>query len=219
MYQRIKASLVNPKKIADYENDPLLISIIYLLVFSLLFAIPYMLVIKDFGGHLKGTITKEIQKNEVIEYVISDNKLISTLDEPKTYLLSFEDSSMNYFQIVIGNDLGVIDEQLLSTSIVIQYAEDGIYFCQTSLLETKTKLLSYNNEVDLRLMKNGDLKSISGFTKYVDDFIDSHKLIIYSIAIPGVFIYSVIEILFTTLMSAVLLLVFFFIFYSPKYFD
>ena len=34
-------------------------------------------------------ITKEIQKNEVIEYVISDNKLISTLDEPKTYLLSF----------------------------------------------------------------------------------------------------------------------------------
>ena len=77
------------------------------------------------------------------------------------------------------------------------------------MLETKTKLLSYNNEVDLRLMKNGDLKSISGFTKYVDDFINSHKLIIYSIAIPGVFIYSVMEILFTTLMSAVLLLVFF----------
>ena len=63
--------------------------------------------------------------------------------------------------------------------------------------------------MDLRLINDGNLDSINGMLKYVDLFIDQYKVIIYSIGIPTVLVYSAMEILFTTLMSTVLLLIFF----------
>jgi hypothetical protein len=210
MYQRIKAALVNPRKIVDYVNDRLGITIIYLIIFSLLFALPYLLIIKDFGSYFKSAITKDVQKNEVIEYVICDGKLTSKNEEAKTHVLNFENTSMGYFNIVVGNDLEGISKDLLASTIIIQYAEDGIYFTQASLIQTKTKLLDYTNDfVDLSLMKSGDLNSINGFTKYIDIFLNQYKSVIYILAFPSILIYSIGEILLTTLMSAILLILFF----------
>ncbi len=210
MYQRIKAALVNPRKIVDYVNDRLGITIIYLIIFSLLFALPYLLIIKDFGSYFKSAITKDVQKSEVIEYVICDGKLTSKNEEAKTHVLNFENTSMGYFNIVVGNDLEGISKDLLASTIIIQYAEDGIYFTQASLIQTKTKLLDYTNDfVDLSLMKSGDLNSINGFTKYIDIFLNQYKSVIYILAFPSILIYSVGEILLTTLMSAILLILFF----------
>ena len=210
MYQRIKAALVNPRKIVDYVNDRLGITIIYLIIFSLLFALPYLLIIKDFGSYFKSAITKDVQKSEVIEYVICDGKLTSKNEEAKTHVLNFENTSMGYFNIVVGNDLEGISKDLLASTIIIQYAEDGIYFTQASLIQTKTKLLDYTNDfVDLSLMKSGDLNSINGFTKYIDIFLNQYKSVIYILAFPSILIYSVGEILLTTLMSTILLILFF----------
>lgn len=210
MYQRIKAALVNPKKLVDYINDKLGITIIYVLIFSLLFALPYFLVIKDFGGFFKSVITKEVQKVEEIDYVISDGKLVAKSEESKTHIIKFEDTTMYYLNIVIGNDLDGVTEDLLASTIILQYAEDGIYFCQAALIDAKVKLLSYTNDfVDLGLMKSGDLSSINGFTKYIDIFLNQYKKVIYGIALPSLLLYAAGEILLTSLMSAVLLLLFF----------
>ncbi len=210
MYQRIKAALINPRKLVDYINDKIGITLLYLVIFSFLFALPYFLVIKDFGGFFKSVITKEVQKIEEINYTLSDGKLVSKLEEAPTYILTFEDTTMNYLNIVIGNDLEGITKDLLASTIIIQYAEDGIYFCQAALIDAKVKLLEYTNDfVDLGLMKSGDLSSINGFTNYIDIFLNQYKNIIYGVAFPSLLLYAVGEILLTTLMSAVLLLLFF----------
>lgn len=210
MYQRIKASLLNPKKIVEYLNDRIGITIIYVVVFSLLFAIPYLLVIKDVGTTIKSKISKELQQKEVIEYTITDGYLKSKVEEEITYVFDFEDSSLNYITLVIGDDLNKVDSDYLESSIILQYAHDGIYFCQKSIIETKSKLMDYTKDfVDLSLIKDGDLNSIRETLKYVDLFIEKNKTAIYAIAIPSILVYSAMEILFTTLMSSVLLLIFF----------
>ena len=66
MYQRLIASLLKPKKIIDYINDKLSITIIYLLIFSLIFASAYMLVFLDFDSNLKGAISTNLRDGEKI---------------------------------------------------------------------------------------------------------------------------------------------------------
>lgn len=210
MYQRIKASLMNPKKIVDYLNDKFYITVIYVIVFALLFSLPYLLIMKDFGSSVKSTMAKSLKNADEIEYVIENGKLVSLIEENKTHIIKFDKTSLNNFTLVIGDNLDSIEKDITNPTLIIQYANDGIYFCQSALLTAKTKLIDYTDSfVDLRLINDGNLDSINGMLKYVDLFIDQYKVIIYSIGIPTVLVYSAMEILFTTLMSTVLLLIFF----------
>ena len=220
MYQRLIASLLKPKKIIDYINDKLSITIIYLLIFSLIFASAYVLVFLDFDSNLKGAISTNLRDDEKIEYIIQQKEdvsndklvgeLVSKVENENTYVVSLENTSFYYLTLVIGNDLSVLKNNQQSASIIIQYATDGIYFCQTSLLETKTKLMDYTPDfVDLSLISEGNISSISGITKYIDIFIEQNKTAILMVAIPALFMSAVGEILFTTLMSSVILLLFF----------
>ena len=132
------------------------------------------------------------------------------MEKEKSYIVSLENTSYYYITIVIGNDLSVLKDSNLSSSIILQYATDGIYFCQASFIETKTKLMDYSAEyVDLSLIAERDISSLRGITKYIDQFFDQYESEILMIAIPGLFISAIGEILFTTLMSSVILLLFF----------
>ena len=221
MYQRLIASLLKPKKIVDYVNDKLRITILYLLIFSMIFSLTYLLVFLDFDTNLKSVISNQLCDGETIEYVIQPEeitdqskepkgKLVCKLEKEKTYVVSFENTSFYYLTIVIGNDLSELKNANLSSNIIIQYATDGIYFCQASFIETKTKLMDYSpDNVDLSLIASRDLQSLRGVTKYIDQFFEQYKSEILMIAIPGLFVSSVGEILFTTLMSTIILLIFF----------
>ena len=218
MYQRLIASLLKPKKIVDYVNDKFRITILYVLIFSIIFSVSYLLVFVDFESNLKGVISQQLCDSEPIEYVIDideeaqqpKGKLVCTLEKEKSYIVSLENTSYYYITIVIGNDLSVLKDSNLSSSIILQYATDGIYFCQASFIETKTKLMDYSAEyVDLSLIAERDISSLRGITKYIDQFFDQYESEILLIAIPGLFISAIGEILFTTLMSSVILLLFF----------
>ena len=45
MYQRLKACLLFPKRLANYINDRIGIMLIYLLIFSLLYMLPFISII------------------------------------------------------------------------------------------------------------------------------------------------------------------------------
>ena len=141
MYQRLIASLLKPKKIIDYINDKLSITIIYLLIFSLIFASAYMLVFLDFDSNLKGAISTNLRDGEKIEYIIQQKEdvsndklvgeLVSKVENENTYVVSLENTSLEfsvYPLLVEKNKASIILFSYNNTSPLVEETTSLIIF-------------------------------------------------------------------------------------------
>ena len=75
MYQRIKNSLIEPKKIANYVNDKFWKLILYIVVLSLLLLIPKISEVRYLSSDVKSAIRDNVQITDEVEYIIKDNQL------------------------------------------------------------------------------------------------------------------------------------------------
>lgn len=206
MYQRLKACLLFPKRLSNYVNDKIGIVLIYLLIFSLLYMLPFISVISNVNSSIKSMFRDALNKSEVIEYKIEEGKLVDIGGNNKTHYLSLTNSDEKTYNtyLVIGNTIDLNEIGLKDLVLIIHMDHDGIYLLTTQVNQ-KFKLLEYNKNVDLSKLYDDDHQTFVDLLSYVDTYIETNKGILYGVGIPILFIYSAMQLLITALMSAVIL--------------
>lgn len=206
MYQRLKACLLFPKRLANYINDRIGIMLIYLLIFSLLYMLPFISIIGNINGSVKSMFREGLNKCELIEYRIEDGQLVDIYGNNKSHYikLSTTDEQMYNSYLVIGSTIDLNQIGLNEIVLIIQMDKDGIYLLTTQI-DQKIKLMDYDKDVDLSKIYEDDHQTFVDVLSYIDTYLDTNKGIIYGVGIPILFIYSVIQILITALMSSVIL--------------
>lgn len=206
MYQRIKACLLFPKQVAQYINDKIGVVLIYLLIFSLLYMLPFISIISHLNGSVKSMFREGLNKSELIEYRIENSQLVDATGNNKTHYinLSNSDDQMYNTYLVIGSNIDLNVIGLHEMVLIIQMDSDGIYLLTTQINQ-KIKLVDYVKDVDLTKIYEDDHQTFIDVLSYVDIYLNANKGIIYGVGIPIIFIYSVIQLLITALMSAVIL--------------
>ena len=204
MYQRIKNSLIEPKKIANYVNDKFWKLILYIVVLSLLLLIPKISEVRYLSSDVKSAIRDNVQITDEVEYIIKDNQLQSINSETinYTYYVNFENNMIGYnLYVSIGESINYQKIKYPTASIILHYATDGVYFVMPLSttedgMDLNHKLCDYSGyEIDLRNLHLVDSDERNQFFNIIKHFIDSKMPLIYAISIPVLFISSPIEIL------------------------
>ena len=209
MYQRIKNSLIEPKKIANYVNDKFWKLILYIVVLSFLLLLPKISEVRYLSSDIKSAIRDNVQINDEVEYIIKDNQLQSINSEAinYTYYVNFENNTIGYnLYVSIGESINYQKIKYPTASIILHYATDGVYFVMPLSttedgMDLNYKLCDYNGyEIDLRNLHLKESDERNQFFNIIKHFIDSKMPLIYAVSIPMFFVSSAIEILIVSLM-------------------
>ncbi len=215
MYKRIKNSLLSPKGIASYYNDKKWVTLMYVLILALLYAIPAIGTLKYVGTNITTIIEEQVVFNEEIEYIIENKKLVSTTDSNKNYV--FDAGQFNQYNLFIAIGEKVDNSKIIKTNnnlvnVVLHYGIDGLYL-SVPVNITKTtdennisyKLIEYTEEkIDLRLVNDNDFYATNYLFKLIRNYINSQSGTIYGIGIPLLTISSLVDLLFTVLIMALI---------------
>lgn len=149
MYQRFKACLIQPSKIANYINEPKKNTVIYTIILLIIYIIPLVL-ISLFGNTYSSSITDiftdTLASANSVNYVIKDGNLEKTNPTalPECYnLVIGENSSANIF--IVFDDTGTAFVDYLTseqaTNFVILFNKDSVDFLRLQKVSKK----SYGN--------------------------------------------------------------------------
>lgn len=203
MYQRLKASLVNPRNIALYVKDKFITTLCYVLIFTLLFAVPYVASIKNLGTSLIRKYKETFPITEVIDYKIENKQLVSTSGVDKLYCYKLENNNpFLKLALVIGNNLTDEFKNEHKNDFLIIYTIDGVYFSD-DIKSGMIKICDYENDADLALLKDNDINTSNAFYGLIDGYVNSHKGIIYGIGIPLIIIYSLSQFMFLAMLITI----------------
>lgn len=193
MYQRIKAALIRPRSNINYVKDRPYKFVIYIIIFVVLFTLPYIPILVNVGSTFADNLAKNAVFKEEISYEIKDNKL-SPIGEAKTHVISFNSSALFESYIVIGND---IDKSFsnLKQVLLIHFDNDGIYFMNRDGANY-LKILDYDDKyIDLRKLDDGDRPTLNNFFAYFKTYINNHLGLVYGIGIPVLLVFNTISVL------------------------
>ena len=186
MFQRIKAALINPRANVRYMNDSFGKFIIYILIYVLLFTLPYIPLLLNIGTTFSETLAKSVNFTERVNYEIKDKKLVA-LDDAKPVVLKFSSSLVYETYLAIGEEINYsfpTNKQLL----IIHLDTDGIYFMNRSG-ESQAKVMNYNdNYIDLTKLSENDQATINGLFSYVGLYLKSHQALVFGAGLPILFL-------------------------------
>lgn len=204
MYQRLKASLINPKSLVNYVKDKFIIVLCYILIFALLFAVPYIASIKNLGTSLVRKYKQTFPISEVIEYKIENKQLVKTGEFEKTYYFGYNTNNPFFkLSLVISNSISEEFKNEHKNDFLIIYTADGVYFSD-DIKSGTIKICDYEKDADLALLKDNDTDASNAFYGLIDSYVNNHKGIIYGFGIPLIYLYSITEFMFLAMMITLL---------------
>ena len=193
MFQRIKAALISPRMNVRYMKDSFGKFIIYILLYVLLFTLPYIPLLLNIGSTFSETLAKSANFNEAVNYEIKDQKL-QPFDDAKPVVIQFNSSYVYETYIAIGENINYqfpTNKQLL----IIHLDTDGIYFMNRNGTN-QAKAMAYNdNYLDLRKLNEHDQATINGLFSYVGLYMNKHRGLVFGAGLPILFVTNTIYVL------------------------
>ncbi len=188
MYQRIKAALISPRSNLNYVKDRPFKFVIYILIYIILFTLPYLPILFDIGSNIASTLASQSSFTEEINFEIKDQTLLP-IDDAKTMIMKFNEGSFYQTYLIVGHN---VEEDFSSWKqvLLIHLDTDGIYYMNRDGTNS-SKIVDYDNEyLDLRKLNDNDRETINKFYGYVTKYINQHLGLVYGIGIPSLFFYN-----------------------------
>lgn len=204
MYQRIKNAIMNPKGLADYIKDKIIITILYIFIFVILLSVPYIATLKNLDISLVRNFRESVEINQTIEYKIENHQLVSLNGDNPLY--EFQMESINPLlktYLVIGANL---DEETLSKhslDYVLYYGEKGVSLYLPSN-SSPTFLAEYQYDADLTGLSTNDSAAVQAFYGMASYYVNQHWGIIYGFGIPLIMLYALSQLMFVLLLVTLL---------------
>ena len=204
MYQRIKSAIMNPKGLADYIKDKIIITILYIFIFVILLSVPYIATLKNLDISLVRNFRESVEINQTIEYKIENHQLVSLNGDNPLY--EFQMESINPLlktYLIIGANL---DEETLSKhslDYVLYYGEKGVSLYLPSN-SSPTFLAEYQYDADLTGLNTNDSAAVQAFYGMASYYVNQHWGIIYGFGIPLIMLYALTQLMFVLLLVTLL---------------
>ena len=203
MYKRIKACLIRPMDNAQYVNNRGRIFFVYLLIYVLLFSIPYLPTIFNLGSKLASDLKQSMKFQEEVNYIIQDGQLDSLKENNITHVYELDTATIYATYLVIGYDIDEVFRDLKNGNF-IHFDKDGIYY-RSLMANTSLKMMDYGTDtIDLTKLNDGDPLVFNQLFNYVKVYIDNHLGIVYGIGIPIIFLMNMGWALFICLMMSIM---------------
>lgn len=206
MYELIKNSILNPKKLSEYVTLKGWKVLIYFLFLCILFALPDMIALASFDRIPSQTITsiKEAFKDKEINYEITNYQLKKTTDEAVNEIIEIKSLNLSV-AFALNDDLNLSNHT--KSPIIIVLTKNGAYLT-TNFIKIKYDLADYRQlgivNLDFNLASNPSNTSFwNDFFTYVNKGMIASRFLILSVGIPSIFtslsIYLLLMVLMTTL--------------------
>ena len=204
MYKRIKNAIMNPKGLAEYANDKLIIAIVYLIIFTMLLSVPYIASLRNLDTALIRNFRESVTINEVVEYKIENHQLVSLNGDNPIYEFTMESINPLFkTYLIIGKELDqeTLDKHQLD--YVLYYGEKGVtlFLAGQSI---GTFLAEYQYDANLTGLKDNEPVAMQAFYGMAGYYINQHWGIIYGVGIPLIMIYAFSQVMFVLLLVSLL---------------
>ncbi len=206
MYQRIKNSLLYPKKLATEYKKGVVGFVVFLIILSSLPFILYTCV----NGLLSNSDIRNIKMTfyeaSPVEYRIENHELVCYAEVRDNRYLTINSGSIGIAFITNPDEDIIVNE-----SLVISLETEGVFLYSTTVMTFKYKIANYDNLSDLDFKEASDLdnnKFWNMIFAYVDDVINDLKFTIYPSYFSTILIQMTISILLGILTNAVIIVLF-----------
>lgn len=217
MYNRIKNSLIDPKRLYQYAKDGFGKVVVYILILAALFGLVQVFELKYIPSEVKSILNNNVTITDVIGYKIENKELVPTdkltlYGHTYMYYINVPNNNTGYkFLLAIGDKIRYNFVSNPTSTVVLHYDTDGVYFViplsdgNEDGMDLRYKLCDYPEEgFDLANVKIDGSVERNKLFNMVKHFIDDKMGLVYAIAIPAMLISGIIEIVMISLIMSLI---------------